>query len=753
MSPLRSSRARKRLVALACSIGLAAFGTATTTTTASAATPAQSTWATQMQFTDPNGQPWSTAAFAALKSDGMNTVEVNLAWNSLEPSRDSFDFSILDTELAHAAAAGIKLVPIFWQSVWGGNPASWITSHEVTNTGAQGSSPAWWDLTGQQDYFHYVTTTVAHIKDQAAYGGSILDYGSLDAQWHDPAGYGGYAPADIAEFHRWLPDEYGTLAKFNAKFDTTYTSWDDVPSAQPGDVVFPAFQEFRVWSVQDTYGRLTAAVRKVSAGPLFYYYGGHLGNARDYANLPDIFFRLARTYHVTIIEDAADSTGLSLLFGSLAHSYGVPLMQEWTARASGLQAEAGQWLVHYGFGMPNAAGEDFFIHDGTDKDKIGYPIYTRWLPYLKNLKGSYANQPVALYVSFASAHGDPNAIDDSAVENEIAADWSDAQTGFTVVTDEEVSHHIVDLSKFKAVLPMNGTDAYLQQYAAHGGHLLTSADELGKYAQPYADLTASHLIETVPTVAANRKSAAILIAEVNQFYDYSGSVTVRTSGLDLKAGPYHLVDKSSGKVLPQKAVSGGICAPLQLASADMAEWDVVAGAVPTGTPVPSSCPDTGSGATTVSATAGGQSNGLMTLLVGASNQGADGNLRSVTVGGEPAVATWTAAESNAGCGCSNAYLQLDPGSQVARSAHVSVTVNYWAAPGQGFQVQYDGAGGPYENGPTVTSPGTNQWVTATVQLSDAAFNELQNESADLRLQASDSTQPLTIHSISISTAG
>lgn len=751
MSLFRSRRARKRLVAIACSIGLAVLGT--TTTVASAATPAAAIWSTQMQFTDPSGAPWSTDAFAALKSDGMNTVEVNLAWNTLEPTRGSFDFSILDAELAHAAAAGIKLVPIFWQSVWGGNPAQWITSREVTNTGAQGSSPAWWDLSEQQDYFDYVTSTVAHIKGAVAYGGSILDYGSLDAQWHDPAGYGGYAPADVAEFHRWLPGEYGTLAKFNAKFHTSYVSWDDVPSAQPGDAVFPAFQEFRVWSVEDTYGRLTGAVRKLSSGPLFYYYGGHLGNARDYANLPDIFFRLARTYHVTIIEDAADSTGLGLLFGSLAQSYGVPLMQEWTARASGLQAEAGQWLVHYGFGEPNAAGEDFFIHDGTDKDKIGYPIYTRWLPYLKDLNGSYPRQPVALYVSFASAHGDPNAIDDSAVENEIAADWSDAQTGFTVVTDEEVEHHIVDLSQFQAVLPMNGTDTYLQQYAANGGHLLTSPDQLGKYAQPYAKVTASHLIETVPTVAPDRKSAAIMIAEVNQFYDYSGSVTVQTRGLGLKTGPYHLVDKTNGAVLPQKAVSGGICAPLQLASADMREWDVVAGAAPKGSPVPANCPDAGSGATTVSATAGGPSNGLMTLLVGATNQGADGNLRSVTVDGQPAVATWTAAESNAGCGCANAYLQLDPGSQVARSANVTITVNYWAAPGQGFQVQYDGAGGPYENGPTVTSPGTNQWVTSTVQVSDAAFNELQNESADLRLQASDPTQPLTIHSVSISTTG
>jgi hypothetical protein len=701
-------------------------------------------WATQMQFADPSGKAWSPAAFQELKSDGMNTVEVNMAWNSLEPSRGTFDFSILDTELQNAATVGIRLVPIFWQSVWGGNPASWITSREVSSTGAQGNSPAWWDTNDQQAYFDYVTTTVKHIQASKGYGGAILDYGWLDAQWHEPDGIGGYAAADIAEFHKWLPTKYHSLDAFNTQYGTSFTSWNDVPAALPTDPLFPVFQAFRLWSVEDTYGRLTAAVRKVSTGPLFYYYGGHIGNARDYGNLPDIFFRLAKKYHVTVIEDAADSTGLSVLFGSLANAYGVPLMQEWTARDTGLAAEAAQWLVHYGFSMPSGAGEDFFIHDGTTKDTIGFPIYTKWLPHLQNLQGSYPRQPVAVYVSFASAHG--AAGDLSAVENEIGGIWGRTQIGFSVVTDEEVAHHVVDLSKFKAILPLNGIDNYLKNYR---GHLLTDQSQLANYAKPYAALTAAHLVEAVPTVATDRGSAKLMIGEVNQFYNYNGSVTVDPAALNLKAGTYHVTQ--NGTAIPQKAVAQGICVPLQMTGSDLAEWDVVPGPAPANTPVPATCPVTGTGASTVDNTIGQSPNGLQLLLIGATNIGADGNLSAVTIGGEPAVATWPAQQSQAGCGCSNAYMQLDPGSQVAQSAHVSVTVNYWAAPGQGFQVQYDGAGGAYENGPTVTSPGTNQWVTATVQLTDAQFDELQNESADLRLQATDPTQPLTIHSVSLST--
>ena len=39
------------------------------------------------------------------------------------------------------------------------------------------------------------------------------------------------------------------------------------------------------------------------------------------------------------------------------------------------------WLSMYAMTLPYGGGEDFFIHDGTSKDVIGYPIYTSWLPH------------------------------------------------------------------------------------------------------------------------------------------------------------------------------------------------------------------------------------------------------------------------------------------------------------------------------------------------------------------------------------
>ena len=172
------------------------------------------------------------------------------------------------------------------------------------------------------------------------------------------------------------------------------------------------FQAFRAWSVQQTYGQLTADVRNVTAStPLYYYFGGGFGNATYYANNPDTFFQLAKQYNVTVIDDDASSQGLTLTFGSLARAYGVKVAQEWTAPPdnSQLAAKAVTWISLYAMGLPEGGGEDFFIHDGTQKDTVGFPIYTSWLPTLKGLSGTYPQQPAAVYVDFSQGYGNTTA--------------------------------------------------------------------------------------------------------------------------------------------------------------------------------------------------------------------------------------------------------------------------------------------------------------------------------------------------------
>jgi hypothetical protein len=713
-------------------------------------------WAAQFQFDD-NGTPWSEAEFASIKAKGIDEAEFNMPWGTIEPSEGTFDFTELDEELANAAAAGVKVVPIFWQSGWRGSPAPWITDFDQNSAGVKGPTPAWWDQSEQNAYFQYVTKTVAHIAHEPGYGGAILDYGYLDAQWDIPGnGNGGFAPADIAYFQdSWLPRTYGTIARFNAEYDTAYASFADVPAATSGALA-AVYQQFRIWSVQDTYNRLTASVRAISGGPLYYYFGGHLSNAPSLGNLPDIFFSLARRYDVTIIEDAAASPGLSLTFGSLARAYHVKVAQEWTPTTENLYpSEAVQWMANYAMTAPYGGGEDFFIHDGTDKDVVGYPMYTSWLPTLKSISGSYPQQPVAVYFDYSQALGNASGGSLTDVENEITAIWDSYQAGFAVVTSTEIANHADSLSRYKAVLPINGTDANVTAYQKAGGTVLTSAAQLSQYAPAYAQLTSKSALEVVPATAADHRSAQVTLGEVSPFYGYAGSVTLDPNGLNLAAGTYHIVDALTGQAPAQETLADGdVCAPVQMASATLDQWNVVPGAAPAGTPVPASCPDTTGGATTVSATAAqagssGVGSGLVVLDVGATGTGADGNLTQATQGGQAAYETWTSAQS--GVSPANVYLQIDPSSQVDTASTVNVSVTYWSVAGQGFQVQYDAPGNAYLDGPSVAGSGTGSWQTATVTLTGAQFQEAQNLSADLRLAVTDPSRPLYVSGVSIST--
>lgn len=747
-------RLRRSAIPLLCGTLAAVLLTAPSATGAAAkgAAGGGTLWATQLDF-DNNGAPWSEASFAALKADGLNSVEIDLPWNTIEPSVGTFDFTELDQELANAAAAGIRIVPIFWQSGWGGSPASWITSHEVTSSGTEGKAPAWWDPTEQAEYFSYVTDTIKHIANNSGYGGSILDYGFLDAQWDINDGAGGWAHADINEFHQtYLPRAYGTIATFNSKYGTSYTSFDEVPAAASGQPLAGVYQAFRVWSVQDTYSRLTAEVRAITRSPLYYYFGGHLANAPNYANIPDLFFQLAAKYDVTIIEDAAQSPGLTLTFGSLARAYRVKLVQEWTAPGdnSQLDAQAVQWLSNYAMGLPEGGGEDFFIHDGTAKDTHGFPIYTRWLPTLQGLSGSYPQQPAAVYIDFSQAYGNASGGSLANVEAELTSLWSREQSGFAVITSEEVADGAVKLSRYRAILPLNGVDTTLKSYQADGGTLLTQDSQLARYAPAYVQLSSPHSLQIVPAVARDHRSASITLAEVSPYYDYDGSAVFSLAGLDLVPGTYHLVDAGTGAAVPQRAESNGdVCALVDMKSAQLAQWRMEPGAAPVGTSVPSVCPvPQGSGASTVSVTAGQSGGGMEFLGVGQTGQGADGNLNLISQVGVQAVQTWTSAQS--GAPGADVYLQLDPSSNVAASSDLTVQVTYWATPGQGFRVQYNAPNNPYQNGPTVTSTGTGTWATTSVQITGAQLTEAQNLGADLRLAISDPSQSLVVRGVTIS---
>jgi hypothetical protein len=594
----RALRSRRRAPAVALGAtgalvaGLLSVATVSAAPAQAASSPTTPIWSTQLDF-DNNGTAWSESYFAGLKADGLNTAELDMPWGTIEPSAGTFTFTEWDQELANAAAAGIQLIPIFWQAGWGGSPAPWITDFEKGSTGAASQAPDWWNSTEQSEYFTYVEDTVQNSVAQAGgYGGAILDYGYLDAQWDLNGSGGGYTTDDIAEFQNvYLPDTYGTIATFNSDEGTSYSSFSQVPAESSGQSLFGVFQAFRAWSVQQTYGQLTADVRNITAStPLYYYYGGDLGNATNYANNPDTFFKLAKQYNVTVIADSANNTGITLVMASLARAYGVKMAQEWTAPSSNADLAAGavQWIGAYGLAAPDLGGEDFFIHDGTEKDTVGFPIYTSFLPTLKTLSGSYPQSPVALYIDASQGYGNTSGGSLGSVEGEAQSLWDGFQAGLTIVTSQEIANGAVKLSSFKAVLPLNGVDANLTSYQSGGGTLLTSDSQVSQYATAYATLSNSGTVQVVPVVASSGTSAQLTISDITPSTAYDDPITVNPVGLGLASGSYHLVN-GSGTVIPQEAVSGGVCAAAALSAASLTEWSVVSGAIPSGTATPSGC--------------------------------------------------------------------------------------------------------------------------------------------------------------------
>jgi hypothetical protein len=121
-------------------------------------------------------------------------------------------------------------------------------------------------------------------------------------------------------------------------------------------------------------------------------------------------------------------------------------------------------------------------------------------------------------------------------------------------------------------------------------------------------------------------------------------------------------------------------------------------------------------------------------------EGGDGVTTPVTVGGLDGRSTVEEVHNDL-----NMYFQVDP-----RIAHdgdfaATVTIEYYDSGTNGWQLQYDKAGGSAYTGiANVTNTNTNTWKTVTVSLPDAAVAEGENNQADFRIA---SGSPVTVHSV------
>lgn len=531
-------------------------------------------WAAQINYRKSHSVAWRPSDFAAIAHSGINRVEINLNWGDIEPQKGKYDFQLLDRYLAGAAKANLKLYLIFWESVWqekqGKNPPTWLSAREVASDGVAMSEPPWWGQTSRQAYFDYVAHTIDHVKGESGFGGLFANYGWLDAMWGNPGrsgshGVAGYAPADIKEFHRWLPHTYKTLTSFNHRWHTSFSSWGQVPVPRPGDRLFGVYQQFRHYSVVQTYNELSSLVRKHTNAPMFYYWGGGIGGHGGPAvlgNDPDTFFIVAKRYHAIVVEDDANASGNTLLFGSLARSYKVPLVQEWTpSRKNDLRAETPQWLDHIGLGSPFEVGEDFFIYPPPLQRPgfaDGWSAYVKWHDVLaKVINARVPEQPVAVLVPTLKIAQSPDLRAFSDLNQQLTDFWRHDHVLPHFISDQQVAEGVVSLNQFRGVIDLGHELADLPALKTYAKtHPVSSnLDKTLAWIKPYLTLDPPvDSLEVVPTVGKSR--VWLTLANCDGQKGYTGSITFDPKALGLDLVTPDVWDAKTRQRLPATRVSG-----------------------------------------------------------------------------------------------------------------------------------------------------------------------------------------------------
>lgn len=531
-------------------------------------------WAVQIDFTKPNNVPWDTSDFATIAHSGINRVEINLDWNDIEPAKGQYDFHLLDSYLAGAAQAGIKLIPIFWESQWaeqrGKNPAQWVTARDLSSDDKTAQQPPWWDPASRQAYFDYMAHIIDHAKTRPGFGGIFADYGWLDAMWGpdrgDMHGPVGYAPADIQAFHRWLPQNYKTMAAFNKQWSTSYKSWEEIPAAKPGDALFAVYQGFRHYSVVQAYDEMSRLVRAHTNAPLYYYWGGGLsgrGGPAVLGNDPDTFFKTAKRYHAIVVEDDADNSGIALLFGSMARDYQVPLLEEWTPKKTSLLPEIPQWLGHIALGPPFEVGEDFFIYPPKTAERPGWQ--EAWDAYqnfheslAKILQGKTLEEPVAVLVPTHEIALSTDLAAFGTLSQQLTDFWRHNYVLPHFITDQEVSDGVVSLQQFRAVVDLGNESTELpalKLYAAKHP-VLTDLDQAVSYLKPYLTVSPSTgSLEAVPVV--NGASVWLTLANCDEKLAYSGTISFDPAVAGLSASSFSVKDIKTGGTIPATRSADG----------------------------------------------------------------------------------------------------------------------------------------------------------------------------------------------------
>lgn len=495
----------------------------------------------------------------------MTGVEINLDWADIEPKEGQYNFQLLDRYMAEAAKVHLKIYLLFWESLWAQrqdkNPPPWITARDIASDGVQAMEPPWWDMVSRKAYFDYVARTIDHVKASPGFGGVYAAYGWLDSEWGPSPkgshGVTGYAPANIKAFYRWLPRTYKTITAFNHRWHTSYKDWNSIPAAKPGDPLLGLYQRFRQYSAEEGFAAVTRIVREHTNATVLYSWGGgidgHIG-PKVQGNDPDMFFRLAKKYHVVVNLDDSNTAGLALVFGGLVRSYRIPMINEWTPWRKDLRAEIPEWLGHMGLNAPFAVGADFFIYPPPPQHPgflEGWKAYQqRHQTLSKVIRGTAPVQPVAVIVPLRkiSLSTDLNIYPN--LTPEFGDFWQHHHVLPHFISDDQVARGTVSLQKFRAVVDLGDEVATLPALKRYSEKhpVLKSLDQVLSYVRPYVTLDPVYdSLEVTPTVEES-SVVWLMLGNCNAEHGYSGTISFDPTALGLRsARSFSVKDAKTGR--------------------------------------------------------------------------------------------------------------------------------------------------------------------------------------------------------------
>ncbi|ABW01308.1 beta-galactosidase [Caldivirga maquilingensis] len=544
-------------------------------------------WSTQVPYLNPSGAPHDFKYFMDIKELGFNTIFLTVPWGAVEYGPNEYDFHVLDQYMNYTRALGIRVILVFFYSV----PAAtgdfnatppWLINNgelEVNSNGHPQSPPAlaWWNETDRQYYFGFIKTVVSRYVNYSNFLGVLVDYGWLDDDW-GPGVNGlppGYAKSDIVMFQHWLMQVYhDNITLLNMEWGTDYRSFSQVnPPTLPFIGDWRYFQEFRVWSINETYSELFSMIRSI-IGPnrlLLFYWGGSIDDIYS-LQMPELYFQLAERYNVTIVLDDADWTNFAVFFGNLARVYHVHLMMEWTPVPSS-SSYYGKYISHLILGYPWLIGGDYYVFiRSLDWFYPTVQLNTMATGIYELINGTYPSTKVALlYMTmFGGTYSDwrylvhetgliPTSLFN--VNNEYA------YYPFNIITVNELAAGLVNLSNYRYIILMvpeklipSSVRGIINQWRSRGGVLIPFNSNwlssglggaLSGIEEPVITTNAS--VEAFPII--NNDSVFLALNNYGNPLN-TLHVNVNLTALGLRNGTYAVINLNGGDLI--NVTTGGL---------------------------------------------------------------------------------------------------------------------------------------------------------------------------------------------------